>query len=466
MEPVKARRRPPLWHWLMALSLIGWGLPAVADIEADDEVVIGLLEDLGVLSGGSFAGGVHPGTSTDGGIASFDGTTGDLQDTSGPTLSDTGAIGAVAGIAVTSSAVQTDNLTSDTGTGVAMGDVLLAANGSQSAPGIAFAGDADDGIYWTSGQLVIVFDGTATQQYSFNSNSFNLNAGSSNPKTLKGHRWVVTDETATTAVAAADTGGWSTNSGAGGSVTLTLPDLDADDTEGGVPYSFAKTDNQAFILDCAASDAFVVNGVNQTAGENVTLGAVGTVVHVTAINGELWWLEVSRGSITTEAGTVFGVGDVIGTAVAINADTTSFSDAAGTGDGTIAPVASQQIALSGTTFSVVNLTSDRWLGEDESGALIHNDGASATVTVSLRQDAATGTVYHFVMSDDATGSDWLRIDPEPPSLISYSGSYNMDSGEYLELASQGAAITLAKVSATVWLAMPGSEFGTLTEETP
>ena len=151
--------------------------------------------------------------------------------------------------------------------------------------------------------------------------------------------------------------------------------------------------------------------------------------------------------------------------VEIRAVQLEITDVAGTGDGSIAPVASQIVTTTGLTVPYAALTASRWLGIDESGGVFSNAGAGGTVTVSLRQPTQSGIVYSFVR----VAAQELRVDPGDVSggstwNIEYSGS-SMANGEYLSLASAGAKLTVVSdVTNTAWVVL--EEFGTLTEETP
>ena len=103
-------------------------------------------------------------------------------------------------------------------------------------------------------------------------------------------------------------------------------------------------------------------------------------------------------------------------------------------------------------------TADDALAETESGGLHTNRGAAATVPLTLPTPPETGTTFAF----SRVAAFALRVDPAATENLHYSGGA-MDAGEYLELASDGASITLTW-DGSEWVST--SEQGTLAEEAP
>ena len=96
----------------------------------------------------------------------------------------------------------------------------------------------------------------------------------------------------------------------------------------------------------------------------------------------------------------------------------------------VAPVSSGSLALTGATVPVV--TTGRWLGQDESGAVCLADTSQ---TYTLRSGLATGTVYEFhagTTGNDFTvqtsGGDtfvWSAVSSPDTSIVSSTGSATM-----------------------------------------
>lgn len=144
----------------------------------------------------------------------------------------------------------------------------------------------------------------------------------------------------------------------------------------------------------------------------------------------------------------------------IFADNLILTNKNGDGELTIRPASSGGAWLAkGFRQEYETLTGDRFLNLNDSGKTLTNQGAGATVTVTLPNPSGAGINYNFVR----IASQAFRIDPSADDAIIYSNG-QMNNGEYLELASDGAKLSIASDNNNNWVAT--TEFGTLTEETP
>lgn len=116
-------------------------------------------------------------------------------------------------------------------------------------------------------------------------------------------------------------------------------------------------------------------------------------------------------------------------------------------------------SLEGTRAPVLDSVFSRTIGVSESNTIFVNTSAGGTVVLTLPDTTEFGIVYKFVR----VASQAIRIDPPAGSSIIYSGG-TMTTGEYLELASDGAKLHLVSDGSGNWIAT--YEYGTLTEETP
>jgi len=95
----------------------------------------------------------------------------------------------------------------------------------------------------------------------------------------------------------------------------------------------------------------------------------------------------------------------------------------------------------------------------DSGKTFTNQGALAIVTAFLPNPSGAGINLNFVR----VAPQAFRVEPQSTDAIIYS-SGQMADGEYLELASDGAKLSVVSDPNNNWIATV--EFGVLTEETP
>ena len=154
---------------------------------------------------------------------------------------------------------------------------------------------------------------------------------------------------------------------------------------------------------------------------------------------------VDGGSVTITAGSA-------GSGVAGGIDLNGAIVAAGVsgGAGSVSPVASYSIATTGLTVPVV--TTGRWLGQDESGAVCV---AATDQTYTLRSGLVAGTVYTFV--NGATGDDFT-VQTSGGDVIHWSGGTSPDTS--IVSSTAGSKLTLVYVGSGIWRAT--LEHGTLT----
>lgn len=256
------------------------------------------------------------------------------------------------------------------------------------------------------------------------------------------------------------TGTWRAESAAGGGETLAQT-LALGATTGGTHLTFSSGDQ------LRASAALVT-----TATTTATHGATGRLdisIGASTTNGSALGAAAefhpgsgnNGGAINVYAGeTDTGTGG----AILLAAGSSSSGTAGGV---TITPGIGGSATTHGlATINAHALLIEAFTGGDtltarESGKLCHNTGAGATVTLTL----PTGSNYagiHYTFLRVAAQA--FRVDPNAADNVVYSGGA-MANGEYLELGSAGAKLTLAYDAAnTAWIAT--EEFGTLTEETP
>lgn len=127
--------------------------------------------------------------------------------------------------------------------------------------------------------------------------------------------------------------------------------------------------------------------------------------------------------------------------------------------GTPRLTASNGFSLEGIRVPYQATSVTRTLGISESNSVITNEPAGGPLTLTLPDTTEAGVVFKFVR----IAAFAFRIDPPTGSSIIYSGG-TMSTGEYLELASNGAKLHLVSDGSGNWVAT--YEFGTLTQETP
>jgi hypothetical protein len=87
------------------------------------------------------------------------------------------------------------------------------------------------------------------------------------------------------------------NTGAEGSVTVSLPAAEA-----GLQFMFYVDAAQAFVIDCASGDTIQVGTATaSTAGGTQTADAVGEYLHIVCINATEWVAVSSAGTWTASA---------------------------------------------------------------------------------------------------------------------------------------------------------------------
>jgi len=135
------------------------------------------------------------------------------------------------------------------------------------------------------------------------------------------------------------------------------------------------------------------------------------------------------------------------------------TDKAGNGECTVKSNPGFAWLARGARFGYQAFTISSIITLSDSGKTISNDGAGATVEITLPTTPGAGIHFNFVR----VASQALRINPPAGAQIIYSGGV-MSDGEYLELASNGAKLSLISDGSNNWIAT--DESGTLTEETP
>lgn len=135
------------------------------------------------------------------------------------------------------------------------------------------------------------------------------------------------------------------------------------------------------------------------------------------------------------------------------------TDKAGAGESQIRAASSGSWTAKGFTTEYEALTSSVLPLRDSSGKTFSNDGAVGAVQVTLPPPSGAGISITLVR----IASFAFRLNPQANNAIIYSGG-QMDDGEYLELASDGASLSVISDDNDNWIAT--LENGTLTEETP
>ena len=148
-----------------------------------------------------------------------------------------------------------------------------------------------------------------------------------------------------------------------------------------------------------------------------------------------------------------------GTNGKILVDSLILTDKAGTGEGEIKAVPNGAWTAKGfkTEVEVVTAASVFAFKQD-SGKTYINIGATNVTQVVLPNGAGAGVTYNFLR----VASQAFRVKPSSGSII-YTGG-QMAAGECLELASDGAKLSLISDENGNWVAT--QEDGTLTEQTP
>ena len=141
-------------------------------------------------------------------------------------------------------------------------------------------------------------------------------------------------------------------------------------------------------------------------------------------------------------------------------DTLFLENGSGTGGPTIKSANSNAWAMASLAKTYEAVTATGLLINSDSGKTYSNDGAGATVQISLNVASGTlsevGLNYNFVR----IASQELRVKPLSGRIIYSSGV--MPDGKYLSLTTDGAKLSLVYDGNDNWIAV--TEFGTLVEE--
>lgn len=143
----------------------------------------------------------------------------------------------------------------------------------------------------------------------------------------------------------------------------------------------------------------------------------------------------------------------------IFADNIILTNKAGNGESSIVAASGSAWTAKGfKTQYAVALPND-FVFRYDSGKTISNYGLGQISTITLPASNGPGIIFNFVRLDSYA----MRINPQGSNAIIYSGG-QMAGGEYLELASNGAKLSIVSDSSDNWVAI--HEEGTLTEESP
>lgn len=135
------------------------------------------------------------------------------------------------------------------------------------------------------------------------------------------------------------------------------------------------------------------------------------------------------------------------------------TDKVGTGAGKITAAPGESWLAKGFRVEFESVTvSSSFVFRNDSGKTFTNDEAIIPTQIILPNLPGPGIFFTFVR----VATQALRVRPSGGSII-YSGG-QMGNGEYLELASDGAVLSVISDANGNWIAT--NEQGTLTEETP
>ena len=93
------------------------------------------------------------------------------------------------------------------------------------------------------------------------------------------------------------TQGYYTNTGASGTITISLPSSALP----GITYTFVCTVAQAIRVDPAANDRILVNNALQAAGKYASVGAINAGFTLTSLGDGIWLATGVNGTVTVEA---------------------------------------------------------------------------------------------------------------------------------------------------------------------
>lgn len=133
------------------------------------------------------------------------------------------------------------------------------------------------------------------------------------------------------------------------------------------------------------------------------------------------------------------------------------TDKVSTGECVLRPVGSGTWVARGFRTDYEALSTDSGIARIDSGKTYSNDGAVATVTVSLPFPQVPGVAYNFVR----VASQLFRVNPSSLSSVIYS-SGQLPAGNFIQLEENGAKITLVSDNNNNWIST--YEFGEITPE--
>lgn len=148
-----------------------------------------------------------------------------------------------------------------------------------------------------------------------------------------------------------------------------------------------------------------------------------------------------------------------GTNGQILVDNLTLTDKAGTGEATIKGAANAAWTAHGFKTEYQGLSISHLPSRRDSGKTFSNIDAAGAIQVTLPNPLGAGITFNFVRLIGQA----FRIKPQDVDAIIYSGG-QMEDGEYLELASNGARLSVVSDSNNNWVTT--YESGTLTEQTP
>jgi hypothetical protein len=112
--------------------------------------------------------------------------------------------------------------------------------------------------------------------------------------------------------------------------------------------------------------------------------------------------------------------------------------------------------IQGARRRVLARTTDYTVNSQDTGIIVTNAGAPGTITITLPQLVAGGHEYTVVRQDDFP----VRIEPTLEAILAPTGL--LPVGNYIELASHGASVTLVAAAGGTWLTK--NQNGTITNQ--
>lgn len=209
-----------------------------------------------------------------------------------------------------------------------------------------------------------------------------------------------------------------TDIGSSGTIEHDLPAAAA----AGIVFTFTSNNANRLTVDPGDNDAFILAGVTFIDGEPIDLRTAGASVTVVSNSAANW--------------------DIVNVEGVWNVDVT---EGLGGKARPISPVVYEAHTGADT------------LGATETGSVHSNLGDGDTLVLGLPAQPPAGTTFTFVRH----AAFAFRVDPDTSDSIDWSSSQS-ETGEYVELQSQGATLTVVFAGGNIWLAT--EEFGTLAEE--